>query len=243
MRLDGQVALITGGGSGIGRAVALTLAEAGAQVVIAGRRMELLEETAALAHTRPPIRPFVADVADIVQVSKLVSWTHSQFGPVDILVNNAGINIKQRSLAELSPDDWERVMHVNANGAYYVVHAVLPAMRARRSGLIISISSLSGVRVATVSGAAYSASKHALCALTRAIALEEAENGIRATNICPGAVDTPIIDDRPGEISAEERARMLRPEDVAQAVLFVASLPPRAHVPELYIKPASQSFP
>lgn len=237
MQLTGKVALVTGGGSGIGRAVALALAGAGAQVIIAGRRQEPLEETAASVLTDPPIRTFIADVTDLVQVSKLVSWTHSQFGPVDILVNNAGINIRERSLAVLSPEDWDRIMLANASSAFYTVHAVLPAMRARRSGLIINISSMAGVRASSLSGAAYSASKHAMCALTRAIAIEERDNGIRATNICPGEVDTPILDHRPITVTEKQRARILQPEDVAAAVLFVAQLHPRANVPELYIEP------
>ena len=243
MPLDGKVALVTGGGSGIGRAVAIALADAGAQVVITGRREEMLEETATAVSAGPPIRHMVADVTDRVQVHKLIAWTRSQFGPVDILVNNAGINVPERSLASLSLEDWDRVMQVNAGGAFYTVHAVLPAMRARRSGLIINISSLAGVRASTMTGAAYSAAKHAMCALTRVISLEEGGNGIRATNICPGEVDTPMLDGDPVPASEEHKAQILQPEDVAQAVLFVASLPPRAHVPELYIKPTTQSFP
>jgi len=242
MRLEGKVSLVTGGGGGIGRAIAIALATAGAQVVISGRRIEALEETAAAVKTDPPIRYFVADIIDRVQVNKLIAWTRSQCGPIDILVNNAGINIPDRSLATLTPENWDRLMQVNASGAFYLVHAALPAMRARRSGLIINISSMAGVRASVVSGAAYTAAKHALCALSRVISLEEKDNGIRATNICPGEVDTPILDERPEPVSDEHRAQILQPEDVAAAVLFVASLPPRAHVPELYIKPTTHPF-
>ncbi|OUC07136.1 oxidoreductase, partial [Litorilinea aerophila] len=138
--------------------------------------------------------------------------------------------------------DWDYIMQVNATGAFNVIHAVLPQMRERRDGVIVNISSLAGVRASPLGGAAYSASKHALSALTRVIAIEEKDNGIRATNLCPGEVNTPILDDRPVPVSEEHRAQILQPEDVAAAVLFVATLPPRAHVPELYIKPTTQLF-
>ena len=163
-------------------------------------------------------------------------------GTVDIVVNSAGINVRKRRLAELSPEDWDQIMSINATGAFNVIYAVLPGMRTRQDGLIVNISSLAGVRASPLGGAAYSASKHAMSALTRVIAIEERDAGIRATNISPGEVDTPILAARPVSVSAEHRARMLQPEDVAAAVVFVATLPGRAHVPELYIKPTSQLF-
>jgi NAD(P)-dependent dehydrogenase (short-subunit alcohol dehydrogenase family) len=177
-------------------------------------------------------------MADPVQVQALVAWTEETIGPISVLVNNAGVNIRERSLESLSIENWDYVMQVNAHGAFYVVHAVLPAMRSRRSGLIINISSMAGVRGSSVSGAAYSASKHALNALTQVIAEEEGKHGIRATSICPGAVNTPILDDRPAKVSDEQRTRILQPEDVAAAVMFVVALPDRAHIPELHITPA-----
>jgi NADP-dependent 3-hydroxy acid dehydrogenase YdfG len=175
-------------------------------------------------------------------VDDLVDWIRSEFGPIDIMVNNAGVNVVKRKLEELSPDDWDLLMQVNATGAFNVIHAVLPEMRARRDGVIINISSLAGVRASNLGGAAYSASKHAMSALTRVIAIEDKDNGIRATNLCPGEVNTPILDERPVKVSEAHKAQILQPEDVAAAVLFIATLPPRAHVPELLIKPTSQLF-
>jgi NADP-dependent 3-hydroxy acid dehydrogenase YdfG len=242
MSLEGKVALITGGGTGIGQAVAEVLANAGAQVVVTGRRPALLEETCASIRAPRPVRSFAADVADRTQVNELVAWVKAQFGPIDILVNNAGINVVKRKVAELAPEDWDAIMNVNATGAFNVIHAILPDMRARRDGLIINVSSLAGVRAGPLGGAAYSASKHAMRALTTVIAAEEKLNGIRATNLCPGEVNTPILDARPVKVSEEHKAQILQPEDVAAAVLFIASLPPRAHVPELWIKPATQDF-
>lgn len=242
MRLEGKVALVTGGGTGIGQASAAALASEGAQVIITGRRAAKLEETCAAIQSPRPVRYRVADVADREQVAALVHWINQEFGPIHILVNNAGVNVARRRLAELSPEDWDYIMQVNATGAFNVIHAVLPQMREQRDGVIVNISSLAGVRASPLGGAAYSASKHALSALTRVIAIEEKDNGIRATNLCPGEVNTPILDDRPVPVSEEHRAQILQPEDVAAAVLFVATLPPRAHVPELYIKPTTQLF-
>ena len=242
MRLDGKIALVTGGGTGIGQATARALAAEGAQVIITGRRAAKLEEASAAIQAPRPVRSYAADVANRREVNDLVSWVRSEYGPVDILVNNAGVNVIKRRLEELSPEDWDYIMQVNATGAFNVIHAVLPEMRARRDGVIINISSLSGVRASPLGGAAYSASKHAMSALTRVIALEEKDNGIRATNLCPGEVNTPILDDRPVKVSEEHKAQILQPEDVAAAVVFIATLPPRAHVPELYIKPTTQVF-
>jgi NADP-dependent 3-hydroxy acid dehydrogenase YdfG len=242
MRLHGKVALITGGGTGIGQAAAQALANEGAQVVVTGRRAALLEQTCAAIRAPHPVRSYATDVADRAQVADMVAWIRNEYGPVDILVNNAGVNVVKRKLFELEPDDWDYIMEVNATGAYNLIHAVLPDMRARRDGVIINVSSLAGVRPATLGGAAYSASKHALNALTSVLAQEEKENGIRATNLCPGEVNTPILEARPVKVSDEHKAQILQPEDVAAAVVFIATLPPRAHVPELLIKPTTQQF-
>jgi NADP-dependent 3-hydroxy acid dehydrogenase YdfG len=242
MRFHEKVVLVTGGGTGIGRAVAVAFAGEGAQVIITGRREDKLAETRALAAGVHPVRAFAVDVADRNQIDQMVETAARELGAIDIVVNNAGINVRKRSMAELAPDDWDAIMNVNATGVFNVVHAVLPHMRARRDGVIINISSLAGVRAGTLGGAAYSASKHAMAALTRVIALEEKDNGIRATLLCPGEVNTPILDDRPVKVSDEHKAQILQPEDVAAAVLFVAALPPRVHIPELLIKPVTQVF-
>ncbi len=193
MRLQGKIALITGGGTGIGLATAQALADEGAQVIVTGRRAAILEEACASIRAANPVKSYAADVADRRQVTDLVSWVRSNYGPVDILVNNAGVNVLNRRMAELSGEDWDFIMDVNATGAFNVVHAVLPDMRTRKDGVIINVSSLAGVRASVLGGAAYSASKHALCALTSVLAQEERENGIRATNLCPGEVNTPIL--------------------------------------------------
>jgi NADP-dependent 3-hydroxy acid dehydrogenase YdfG len=235
--LQGKVVLITGGGTGVGAAVAERMAAAGAQVVIVGRREEPLRRTAESIGAGPSVQVEIADVTDRTQVAQLVERVSDSVGPIDILVNNAGVNIPERRLAQLTPENWDYLMDVNATGAFNVVHAVLPQMRERRDGLIISISSISGIRPSALAGAAYSASKHALAALTKVIGLEDGDNNIRATLISPGDIDTPLLEKRPVKVSEEIRAIILQPDDVAAAVLFVATLPARACVPEMVIKP------
>lgn len=241
--LDGQVAVVTGGGSGMGRAIARALADAGCRVVAVGRTEEKLKETVE-GHTTTTgsLTYWAADVASRDHVSGVVKWVQDKFGPIDILVNNAGVNVRDRQVANLSLDDWEYLLQVNLTGAFQMIHTILPSMRERKRGLIINISSIAGLRPSPLGGAAYSASKFGLNALSGVVSLEEADHNIRSTVICPGEVETPILDERPEPVSAERRARMLQPEDVAEAVLFIARLHPRAHVPELVIKPTAQAF-
>jgi NAD(P)-dependent dehydrogenase (short-subunit alcohol dehydrogenase family) len=242
MKLSGKTALVTGGGTGIGRAVALALAAEGCRVAITGRREDKLRETAAVFVGQPPILCRAADVSDASQVVKLVAWAEKELGQVDILVNNAGINVRDRSLAQLSIEDWEAMHKINASGPFYCMRAVLPGMRKRGDGLIINISSTAGKRASLLGGVGYSAAKFAASALGLTAALEEGKHGIRVSTIYPGEVNTPILDGRPVPVSDEHRRRILQPEDVAAAVLLIACLPPRAHVAEMVIKPTSQDF-
>lgn len=242
MSLAGKVALVTGGGTGVGAAVAQALAGAGAQVVVVGRREEPLRQVASAVMQGALVRWQVADVTDRDQVTQLIERVEAACGPVDILVNNAGANIIARKLADLDPADWDALFAVNSTGPFNLVHAVLPKMRARGDGLIINISSIAGIRPSALAGAAYNASKHALSALNASINLEEAANGIRATLLAPGETNTPLLDRRPVKVSDEARARILQPEDVAAAALFIALLPPRACVPELVITPTIYPF-
>ncbi len=241
MSLLGKNAVVTGGATGIGRAIAQQLAQAGARVAIGGRRAEKLRE-AATESTGEQIVWHMCNVADRMSVAEFFRWAESEVGPIELLVNAAGANIKNRTIAEMRPEQWDDLMAVNATGAYNCMAAVLPGMRERQNGLIVNISSISGLRASRLGGVAYCASKFAMAGLGTAVSLEEAKNGIRVTNVYPGEVDTPILEERPTPVTAEHRARILQPDDVAAAVLMVAALPPRAHVPELVIKPAWQEF-
>lgn len=242
VRLAGKGVLITGGGTGIGRGVALAFAREGARVAVSGRREAPLRETAELWKGEPPILTCPADVSHRDDVGALFRWAEKELGPIDILVNSAGTNIKKRTMAEIDPSEWDRVLQVNATGAFSCIHRVLPQMRERGDGLVINISSIAGKRASLLAGVSYSASKFAMTALGTCVGLEESPNGIRVTNIYPGEVDTPILDARPRPVSDEHRGRILQPEDVAAAVLMIAKLPPRAHVPELVIKPTIQDY-
>ncbi|MBI1900971.1 MAG: SDR family oxidoreductase [Planctomycetia bacterium] len=242
MTLAGKTALVTGGGTGIGAAVALALAREGCRVMIAGRRADKLADVAKQHAGPTPILTCVADVADRASVERLFADARQKLGRIDILVNSAGVNVVKRSMADLAPADWDYLLGVNATGAYNCIRAALPEMRERKDGVIVNISSIAGKRAGLLGGVAYNASKFAMTALGMTVAQEEAKNNIRVSNVYPGEVDTPILENRPVPVTAEHRARILQPEDVAAAVLLLCRLPPRAHVPELVIKPLSQTY-
>lgn len=235
-------ALVIGGGTGMGEAIAIAFAREGWRVAVAGRRLDKLEKVAGIATESNPIAVHPVDVGCREQVQALFNWFRQEIGCLDILVNCAGVNIPVRSMEKLSPEDWDQLMRVNATGAFDCMRCALDDMRPRGDGLIINISSVAGKRAAPIGGVAYNASKFAMTALGSTVAEEERENGIRITGIFPGEVNTPILDNRPEPPPDEHRQRILQPGDVASAVLMVAKLPPRAHVPELVIKPTNQSY-
>jgi NAD(P)-dependent dehydrogenase (short-subunit alcohol dehydrogenase family) len=240
--LSGKTALVTGGGTGIGWGTAVALAQEGCRVAITGRRREVLQQAAQSWKGQPAMLAHECDVAEQASVQKLFAWAAKELGPIDILVNSAGVNIKNRMMGNMPPEEWERVLRINATGVYFCMYEVLPQMRSRKDGLIVNISSISGKRAAALGGVAYNASKFAVAALGISVANEEIPNGIRVTNIFPGEVDTPILEHRPVPVSAERKAKMLLPEDIGAMVVALAKLPPRAHVPELIIKPTVAEY-
>jgi NADP-dependent 3-hydroxy acid dehydrogenase YdfG len=236
--LSGKVAWITGGGTGIGRSAALELAAAGAAVVVSGRRQEPLDEVAAAIRTVGGEADTEAlDVASQAQVAAGGAAILARHGRIDILVNSAGINAPNRFFKNLTAEAWDRVLQTNLHGALYAIQAVLPGMRERRDGLVVNVASWAGKDHVYFTGAAYTASKHALVAMTMSLHLEECMNGIRATAICPGEVATPILKGRPVPPSDEEIHRMLQPEDVGRTVRFVAEMPPHVTINEILIAP------
>jgi NADP-dependent 3-hydroxy acid dehydrogenase YdfG len=235
--LKGQVVVIVGASSGIGRATAALFVREGARVVASARRggrLRSLQEELGKDGLNLDISP--ADASSAAEMERLAQRTHSQFGGIDILIYAAGTNTPDRAMKRLNQDIWDMMLSVNLNGAYYATRAVLPAMREAGRGHLIYISSISGL-VPDVSGAAYQAAKRGILGLAHAIRVEEKESGIRTCVICPGLVDTEILEKRPVKPSAEMLAKALQPEDVAEAVLSVAKLPTRAVVPEMQVMP------
>jgi NADP-dependent 3-hydroxy acid dehydrogenase YdfG len=241
-RLTNKVALITGGGSGVGLATARHFLQEGAKIAVAGRDAAKLRVAAASVPGGDAILTVPTDVTKPAEVKKLVETVIQKFGRIDILVNNAGTNIKARRMRELTVENWDRLVRTNLDGAFYCIKEVLPGMLARRDGVIVNINSISGKRPYPLAGAGYAAGKFGLHALAGCLANEELESGIRVSSIYPGEIDTPILEERPTPVTPEQRAKILKPEDVANAVLFVATLPPHVSVPELIIKPTAQGY-
>jgi NADP-dependent 3-hydroxy acid dehydrogenase YdfG len=236
--LTGKVAWLTGAGSGIGQAGAVALAAAGATVVISGRRAEALEDTRRLVmDAGGEVEKLPLDVAEKRQVAHAAKALLDRHGRCDILVNSAGLNVPKRYYRELAPEDWDKVIGINLNGALYCMSAVLPAMRSRRDGLVINISSWLGRWVGYLGGAAYGASKHALATLTHHLNIEEGMHGIRGCVIYPGEVATSILKARPVPPAQEDIDRMLTPDDLGRTIRFVAEMPPHVCLNEIVITP------
>lgn len=236
--LDGRVAVVTGGGRGIGRAAALALADAGAAVAVLGRNTDRLAETcAAIREGGGHALALACDVGDLAAVPPVFQVVRAELGPVDILVNNAGISASMK-FAETPDEVWEQILRVNVGGAFACCKAVVPEMIARRWGRIINIASIAGLQGMPY-GAAYSASKHALIGLTRSLAGELERYGITSNAVCPGWTDTDMMTDfveglvaRTGREAAKAQAALLAsggqrqlvtPAEVAATVLRLAS--------------------
>jgi NADP-dependent 3-hydroxy acid dehydrogenase YdfG len=233
-----RVAWVTGGGSGIGLAGAGALAAEGWTVVISGRRLEVLTAVAKEFEAKgTPVDTFALDVSDVENVNDVASSILAKHGQVDLLVNSAGLNLPKRSWADMDTRGWDQIVDVNLNGLLYCMRAVLPAMRARQSGSIINVASWAGRIVSQMTGPAYTATKHAVLALTHSFNMDECRNGLRACCLSPGEVATPIMKMRPVPPSEDVMARMLQPDDVGRTIAFVASMPPHVCVNEILISP------
>ncbi|MCE9563429.1 MAG: SDR family oxidoreductase [Planctomycetes bacterium] len=241
-KLADKVAVITGGGSGVGKATAALFLKEGAKVVIAGRDAAKLAAVVAELKAGDKLIAVPTDVTKAEQCSALIAAATKAFGRVDILVNNAGTNIKDRTLRELTPESWDMMIRTNLDGAFYCTKAVLQQMFDRKDGVIVNVVSVAGKRANPLGGAAYVAAKFGMGALGLVLAGEEKDSGVRVSNVYPGEIDTPILAARPRPVSEEQRAVILKAEDVAEAVFFVATLPPRVSVPELVIKPTAQLY-
>ncbi len=235
--LKDQSVLVVGASSGIGRDTAVLFAREGAKVMAVARRQERLAELQKqMAGEGHPIEVAVADAGVAAQMQDAAKQALAKFGKIDLMVYVTGTNTPNRYLDKLTPEIWNELVSVNMNGAFYATHAVLPSMRDAGRGHLIYVSSISGI-VPDVSGSAYQASKRGMIGLSHAVRVEEKEKGIRTCVICPGLVETEILEKRPVKPTAEMLAKALQPVDVAEAILAVAKLPERAVVAEMQLLP------
>ena len=238
MSLKGNVCIITGGGSGIGRDAALTLARDGAAVVIVGRTQAKLNAVQAeIAAEGGTALPYVLDVADYDAVQQMVDDVLEQFGRIDVLVNNAGHSSHHRRLLNTPPEEMRSVIDSNLIGTFFCTKAVVPAMLEAKSGTIINISSLAAVTPGPFSGFAYGAAKAAVINFTEFLNVDLRNTGIRASVVVPGEVATPILDKRPIPPDAAARATMVDVAETSAAIHLIATLPQRSNIPELVIRP------
>ena len=233
--LAGQVALVTGGGRGIGAAIARSLATEGATVLVAGRRKLSLDATVESIRSVGGVADaVVGDISVLASIEAVARHVADHHKRLDILVNNAGVGSFSSPLHELTPAEWERVMNINLRGVYYSIHAFAPLMIKARGGHIINISSLAG-KNALANGAVYAASKWGLNGLTYSVAEELRGYGIRVATVCPGSVDTEL-----SPHAGKDKSRMLQPEDVAHAVLALVTQAPQSFISEVLVRPTQK---
>lgn len=234
MKLRGQVAIVTGAGRGIGRAVALAFSREGARVALAARTASELNQVAALIRSQSGLALVVpTDVSREPSVAGLVERTLAEWGQIDVLVTAAGV-AAFGPVADSKLAEWDLMMTVNLRGVYLTCRAVLAPMIAQRRGTIINVASVAAKR-AIPGCAGYAASKHGVLGFTRVLAEEMRAHGVRVGALVPGAVDTPLWDQIP---NPPDRTRMLTPQDVAEAAVLMASLPAGASLEELTLLPA-----
>jgi len=233
--LAGKVAVVTGGGSGIGAAISRKLASLGAQVVITGRSRETLDKTAQdIVADGGQCLPIVADVADLSSVEALAREVQVAFHRTDILVNNAGVGDFGGPLHQLPPEKWEAILNTNLRGVYYCLRAFVPAMIGTGGGDIINISSIAG-KNALANGAAYSASKWGLNGLTYSVAEELRQHNIRVSVICPGSTQSDL-----SPRSGRDQNRMLRGSDIAHVVAMLVTQEPQSFASEIVLRPTQK---
>ncbi len=241
MTLHDKTCLITGAGSGIGRATAIRLASEGAVVYLVGRTPSKVEDVCAeIREAGGSAAPYGVDVADREGVLGVVAEIERDRGAVDVLVNNAGHSSPHRRLLSTPPDEIAAVINSNLLGSIYCAQAVMPAMLKRDSGTIINVSSLAGITPGLLGGMIYSAVKAAVINFTGHLNEEFKSTNIRASVVIPGEIETPLLDKRPVPPSADARLTMAGPQDVAAAIALIAGLPQNSSIPELVIRPTLQ---
>ncbi len=232
MLLQGKTALITGAGRGIGRGIALAFAEQGCDIAAAARSADEVNATVdAVKRCGRRALALITDVCNEHDVRAMADETLNAFGHIDILVNNAG-HASFKPFTELSVEEWRKTIDVNLTGVFLCTKAVLPSMIKRRSGRIINISSVAGLKP-LMDQSAYCASKHGLNGFTKVLAMELRQYGIGVHSICPGGVDTRLAQEA---MPDRDRSDWMTPEDIAHACLYLASLSPRATTDEIVVR-------
>lgn len=238
MSLEGKICVITGGGSGIGRASAIQMAAEGAVAVVVGRTASKVEAVRdEIAANGGSAQAYGVDVGDEAGVRRMVDEILDARGKIDVLVNNAGHSSPRRMLLTTTAEDLRSVYESNLVGSVFCSQAVVPSMKKAGRGTIINVSSMAGVSASPLAGMSYSAAKAAVINFTAFLNAELRNTGIRASVVIPGEVDTPILDGRPVVPDAEARRTMVTAEDTAEAITLIARLPQRAAIPELIIRP------
>ncbi|WP_043485906.1 MULTISPECIES: SDR family oxidoreductase [Streptomyces] len=237
----GTTALITGAGSGMGLETARLLARDGAAVVLLGRRQQTLDAVAATIRAEGGTALALAtDITRADDVTRVLDRVRAELGPVDVLVNNAGSASSVLNPQWLPHDEWRQVLDVNLTAVFQLTQAVLPDMLGRGTGTIVTVSSLAAVNPNLLGGAAYGAAKAGVRNFMTFLHNTFRNQGLRAITVLPGEADTPILDNRARPPAPEERADMVRPEDVAEAIRLAVALPQRVVLQEIVVAPTRQ---
>ena len=238
MTLKNKVCLITGGGSGIGRATANKMAKEGARIIVVGRTQTKIDETVSgIKKDGGYASGYATDVSDQALVDDLVSSVIQEHSKIDLLLNNAGHSSKHRRLTTTTATEIQSVIDSNLIGTIYCSQAVVPHMLSAEEGTIINVASIAGLSPSNLGGMIYSAVKAAVINFTGFLNDDLKNTGIRASVVIPGEVDTPILDNRPVPPDENARAKMVTAEDTAEAISMIARLPLRTNIPELQIRP------
>jgi NADP-dependent 3-hydroxy acid dehydrogenase YdfG len=231
--IEKQVAVVTGAGRGIGRAIAIELGRLGAQVVLVARSRTELEATGRVIGANASVMP--GNVRNKGELQRLFEQAAAAIGPVDILVNAAGLGIFG-SVVDFKDEDFETIIETNLRGIFFTCRYVLPSMIERKRGHIINIASIAG-KVGSATRAVYCASKFGVVGFTESLAEEVRQHGIRASVICPGSTDTGFSS---SETAGKVRGRMLRPEDVAHAVRMIVTQDTNSFISEIIMRPTQK---
>ncbi|NOY05667.1 MAG: SDR family NAD(P)-dependent oxidoreductase [Chlorobi bacterium] len=236
MDIKGKISIVTGASKGIGKAIALALAEEGSHVAVSARNHESLHQTAeSITALGVECLAFTGDMASESSITAFIDATITRFGRLDVLVNNAGVG-HFHNIADMPTNEWDAMFNLNVRGMFIATRRAIPHLRRSGDSFVVNIASLAG-KNAFAGGGGYAASKHAVLAFSRCLMLEERNNGIHVVAICPGSVNTAFFDSH-RDISRARTENMLLPEDVASSVLHAIRMPGRAMVSEIDIRPS-----